>query len=424
MMTLSCQKDKKSGSLKWNVDYNFESLQCLLKKNANKRPPALAELLSIAEPESASRTSPPVSPTQPKQTEISFESDFNIDFQNLDIDFSIFGENFIPRPELRSNDRDGFDLSRGNNNNQDYEAVPKGTDISHITCPMNKKEPSKGRLNCETAVTVKGKSTAQAGDTCSVHCDRGYKSTSYTKVSCLAVRNKRTGDILGAWSQKKSAECVHKSEFGPITPTEIEDDWTRPTLPPTTVPVTTRKPKVNRVEAYFPDDWPENNKLPEGYQNLNTKRKTDKNTQNNIMNNLSELNKWTGRNKILPDSKCTVCTNAKTMKECLNQKQTCNLRKGEICSTNVETLGNEGGVIINRGCENRSVCLGKYFDGIRYKAGEDDDLLSGLDRRPEQQCRYVGQQLSRGNTMMGEKFVKKGKVCQSCHREALSVPYF
>ena len=53
----------------------------------------------------------------------------------------------------------------------------------------------------------------QAGDLCKINCMRGYKSNGYTEITCLAVKNVRTGAIEGVWSEKRKVDCVLKELY-------------------------------------------------------------------------------------------------------------------------------------------------------------------------------------------------------------------
>ena len=62
-----------------------------------------------------------------------------------------------------------------------------------------------------------------------------------------------------------------------------------------------------------------------------------------------------------------------------------------------------------------------YFSNVRYNFNEA--LLSEMGTRPKQQCRLISDQLAMGQAIISSKYTTENKVCYSCHRLALSVPY-
>ena len=79
--------------------------------------------------------------------------------------------------------------------------------------------------------------------------------------------------------------------------------------------------------------------------------------------------------------------------------------------------------MINRGCLARRNCLSQYSNNIRFE-NHNEALKSESGLRPEQQCRVLSRDLSRGKLVPDDKKVRTSQKCMSCHRSSFSVPYF
>jgi len=301
-----------------------------------------------------------------------------------------------------------------------YIDADPSIDISKVTCRMSTKMPDNGTLQCPNATPAPGgKGTlAAANDVCRVRCDKGYKPNTegfYNSLKCEAKENTRSGAVVGVWSERRPASCVKKG-------TVIEEDQDEPVIEipsPTPQPIITNSPRPTISQpseplGYFPSSYKKQN-LPNNYQDLSNKIKF---TQEEI-DNLPVTDLFTNHNIILPSKQCVVCSNTKSMKKCVMQRKTCQPSSNQVCFTEIKKSGM--GVVINRGCQERSVCLNNYFDSINF-AG-DYEKLSGNGDRPDAQCRYMARTIAKGDNRLSSDFVKQGKSCYSCHSLAFSVPY-
>merc|ERR1719454_301465 len=138
-----------------------------------------------------------------------------------------------------------------------------------------------------------------------------------------------------------------------------------------------------------------------------------------MITELAQIEKYTNHNQVLAFGKCMVCNNVKSMKKCVQAKQTCNLKEGQVCYTEIRKTGNS--LVINRGCMKRSNCLHGYFRGVSYNGNES--FLSKSGYRPDRQCRIMAQTLAQGQTIMSPNNVLDNKSCYSCHQLTMSIPY-
>ena len=431
--TLNCVEG--ADGLGWDADYDFESLRCMMKKHAGNAPSPrpqreeVEENVEENEPADEIIEEPVV-----VEEEVAEEEDVVEEVAEEEVEAAeeteleeVEAEN--PEPIIaQHSDYPDFDLSlltqpsdmvRGK---VSYEEAPPGLNVDGVVCPMNKKEPKDGKLICpNTTPGSRGNTNAAANDLCSVHCTKGYKSTTYTQIRCIPVRSLKDGALFGVWSEKKAAICQPKSDFttdAPVTnpATNAPTRAPTPTQAPNNNPNNGKNPNRGKIGAYFPSSWTEN-MIPAGYYNLNAVFATE--SSDNSLTSLQSVSKWTGHRQILPAKQCVVCSNARTMKKCIQQNETCNLRRGEICAMEIKKDGH--GVLIKRSCMARRSCLENYWSNIRF--GGNQSLLSDNGKRPRQQCRYISEQLAVGNTQISSTFVKAEKTCNSCHRMALSVPF-
>ena len=313
---------------------------------------------------------------------------------------------------------------------------PKNADLSGISCSAAKKQPNDGSLRCSN-----GEDNIGHGDSCQIRCAKGFVGSPYTVLNCAAKEDTRTGEIVGMWDQKKAASCVAKDEvevteaptqatttttttaapYATKKPKKTVATTTTTTQAPTTttmfVPTTTkRKIKVpkGQTAAYFPFG---STFIPDGFYNLNVPiAMTD---DDPLITELEAIDKYTNHNQVLAYGKCMVCNNVKSLKKCVQAKQTCNLKDGQVCYTEIRKTGNN--LVINRGCMKRSNCLHGYFRGINYNGNES--YLSKNGYRPDRQCREMAASLAQGVTLMSSNNVIDNKSCYSCHQLAMSVPF-